>query len=286
MLSTLGIGAVLFGLQRPTIHMTGLIVGQALGIVVTLKGLWAGSGVLAIPAGMLTGTSLAFIANAVALWINAHRVLPAGSMRFDGATLKELLRSSSLLLVARLGSLFTSRSYGVIVAAVLSPSLVVVLEITRKAMITVVDLVSRLPSSLLPGLSHLLGAREDDKWRGIVSWMFRFILLLSLLGAGVVFLLNREFVSLWTGENFWGGGLSGLICLYAVTQIINSASYNVIFAAGKINVIVIANLSEAFLQITLSIGLGYAWGLKGVALGHWWPRRPPCRFRAAAPSVS
>lgn len=267
MLSTMGMGGVLFGLQRPTVYMAGLIVGQALGIGVTLKALWAGWGVLAIPAGMLTGTSVAFIANAVALWISAHRVLPAGTMRFDAATLKELLKSSSLLLVARLGGLFSSRSYGVIVAVVLSPSLVVVLEITRKAMITVVDLVSRLPASLLPGLSHLLGAREDDKWRPIVSLMFRFVLLLSLLGAGAVFLLNREFISLWTGEQFFGGeALSGLICLYALTQIINSASYNVIFAAGKIKVIVIAALIEAFLQISLSIGLGYAWGLKGIAL--------------------
>jgi O-antigen/teichoic acid export membrane protein len=267
MLLVFGMGGILLGLQRPTIPMVGMVVAQLIGIIITLAALKSGWGILAIPTGMVSGTGLVFSSNALGLWILARRIVPAGALRFDLATLKDLLRSSSLLLVSRLCKLFSSRSYGTVVAVVLSIPLVVVLELTNKAAITVVDLISRIPMSLLPGLAHLLGTREEEKWRGTVFLLAHITLILGIFGLGAVMLLNREFISLWTGAQYYGGGLlTFLICLYALLQILNGLIYNIIFGAGKISVITRAAFCESFLQISLSIILGYLWGLKGVVL--------------------
>jgi O-antigen/teichoic acid export membrane protein len=267
MLLVFGTGAILLGLQRPAIYMAGLVTAQLIGIVVILLALWAGWGVVAIPAGLLCGTSLAMVGNAVSLWTNLRRILPSGTVKFDLPTLQELLRSSSMLLVVRICRLFTTRSYGMIIAVVLSAPLLVVFEVTYKAAVMIIDVLSRFSMSLLPGLSHLTGTGEKEKFQQITLMLLHLTVVLSLLGAGGVLLLNREFVSLWTGAQYYGGdGLTALFCLYAVTQLVNSAFYNIIFAAGLLKAVTWASLCEASVQVSLAVILGYFWGLKGVAL--------------------
>ena len=267
MVLVFGSGAVLLGLQSPKAYMTGIVAAQVVGIGAIWIGLWWGWGVVAIPMGMLAGTALALAANGMALWTGLRKVLPAGSVRFDLPTLRGLLKSSSLLLLGRLCRVFTTRSYGMIIAIVLSAPLVVVFEVTYKAALTLSDILGRLSMSLLPGLSHILGTGEKEKFQEITLMLLHLTIVLSLLGLGGVMLLNREFVGLWTGAQYYGGDtLTALFCLYAFTQLINSALYNVIFAAGMIKVVTWASLCEASLQVSLSVALGYAWGLKGVAL--------------------
>lgn len=266
MLLVLGMGSILIGLQQPTAYMLGMISAQVTGITITLLTLWAGWGVMSIPIGMLTGTSLVLVGTSLSLWKAAY-LLPSLELRFDLGILKELLKSSALLLIVRICRLFITRSYGMVVAAVLSAPLVVVFEVSRKASIVVLDVITRIPMSLLPGLTHLLGSGETEKFRNIVIFLLRITFIFGLLTLAGVFILNREFVELWIGNEFYGGNfLNCLFCIYALTSIMNSAVYNVIFAAGKIGVITFASLCEAILQLSLSIALGYLWGLKGVAL--------------------
>jgi len=267
MMSALGLGATLVGLQRPFIHMLGMSVTQVAGLVATLLALWQGWGILAIPAGLLSGTLLLFLGNAVALGALVRRNFPAGLFRFDLPTLKGLMKSSLLLFVSRLCSLFTNRSAGMIVALVLSLPMVVVLEVTRKPVIAVVDLLMRLPASLLPGLSHLLGSGEKERFQSLIGQIFRYILLLGLLCVGGVMLLNRAFVSLWTGKQFYGGDfLTFLICLYALAEILNSTAINIVFATGRFGVITLASIFQSVFMVSLALILGYLWGLYGVAL--------------------
>lgn len=268
MLLALGIGGILIGLQRPGFHMSGMIMGQIMGITVTLMALLSDWGILSIPIGMLCGTGLVLTMNVFASWNAVKGIIPAGSMSFDIKTMKELAGSTSLLFIVRICNLISTRSYGIVVAAVLSAPLVVVIELTRKASIMVVDVISRLPMSLFSGLSHMVGTGERKKMQHITEVLFRITFLLSMLGAGGVILLNREFVHLWTGDRFFGGNILNLsLCLYAVVQLMNAVCYNVIFASGCFKTLTLAYACEAALQLVLSITLGYLFGLNGVALG-------------------
>lgn len=266
MLLVLGMGSILIGLQQPTAYMLGMISAQVTGIAVTLITLWAGWGVMAIPIGMLTGTALVLAGTSMSLW-KAVNILSFLDLRFDLVILNELLKSSALLLIVRICRLFITRSYGMVVAAVLSAQFVVIFEVTRKASIVVIDIVSRIPMSLLPGITHLLSSGEYDKFRNIVILLLRTTFYFAIIILVAVFMLNQEFVRLWIEDGFYGGNLLNcLFCIYALMSIMNSVVYNVIFAANKIGVITFASLCEAILQLNLSIALGYLWGLKGVAL--------------------
>ncbi len=267
MMSALGLGGALTGFQRPFVHVLAVSLGQVVGLVATLLALWHGWGILAIPAGMLSGTLVVFSANAVALGAFVRRTFPAGLFRFDLPTLKGLLESSLLLFVKELCNLFTTRSASMIVALVLSLPLVVVLEVTRKSVMAVVDLLMRLPASLLPGLSHLLGSGEKERFQSLIGQIFRFLLLLGLLCLGGVMFLNRAFVSLWTGKQFYGGDfLTFLLCLYALAQILNNTATNIVFATGRYRVLTLASIFESIFTVSLALILGHLWGLHGIVL--------------------
>ncbi|HMK65392.1 MAG TPA: hypothetical protein VK564_06330, partial [Thermodesulfobacteriota bacterium] len=205
MLLVFGSGGILLGLQRPSINMAAIVGSQIVGITATLMGLTGGMGLLAIPFGMVLGTTLALLINMAALYRVVKPILPRGAMRFNWATLREMLGESSMLFLVRVSNILTTRSSAMVIAAILSTPMVVVFELTRKTSLLITDVVSRLPMSLLPALSHMAGTGEREKMVRVASLLFQMTLAVSILGAGGAILFNKDFVRLWTGSQYYGG---------------------------------------------------------------------------------
>jgi O-antigen/teichoic acid export membrane protein len=268
MLLALGIGAVLIGVQRPGYYMIAVIVGQIIGIGVTIAGLDRGIGLKSIPIGMLCGTAVVIVSNAVTAWRALTEVFASQPRQDDStvASLKGLTKSSALLFLSRIAYLVSTRSYGIVAAVVVSTPAVVVIELTRKASLVVSDVVSRIPTTLLSGLAHLSGAGEDDRFRSISGELLRTTFLLAALGCGGVLLLNREFVHLWAGQRFFGGSyLSAALCIHVIVQMLNAVFYNVLLARGNIANITLAGGCEAVVQMAAAVVLGKLFGPNGIA---------------------
>jgi O-antigen/teichoic acid export membrane protein len=287
-------GAILLGFQRPGSYIFGLALGQIVGIVVALVLLTGGAGILALGVGMVSGSVLSFLLTSLGLRRAIQRILPPGTARFDRAALARLLKSSSGLFLARIARICISRSNGIIVAVVLSSPLVVVLEVTRKASLVLSDALGRISMSVLPGLSHLRGAGQQEKLSRIARLQMRTTLQMGIVGAAITLVLNVHFVRLWTGERFYGGGLlNALLCLYALMQLASTAMYHVILSVGRIGVVTLAATLESALQVVLSVAMGMAWGLEGIAAasvvasgaGLAVQIRPFCRIADIVPSV-
>ncbi len=261
----MGIGAVLLGLQRPTVYITAVVVGQIVTLTVILLLLRSGVGIVALPLGMLAGTVTALVGSGLDLRGHLRRTLPLSSFSYDVHVLKELLGSSSLLLTSRICKLVSNQSSGVVVALVMGPSFVIVLEVTRKASLLVVDILTKLTASVFPGLAHLVGADESEKFQETTLVLLRFVLLAVLTGAGGVFIFNREFVRLWVGSAYYGGDLlTGMLCCFAGAQIVSALANTIVFSRGLIKPTVWAAFAEAVLQLGLSVLFGMKWGLPGI----------------------
>lgn len=260
-------GDILVGWHHPQPYMAGQIISQGLGILITLATLYRGWGVVAIPVGMLTGSALTLMVNLVSLGGLLRRSLPAGALNFDSKVLWEVLKASSYLGVTRACRLLAFRVQGLIVLSLISAPAVVVFEITRRAALTVGDIITRLPMSLLPGLAHLWGSRELGKFREIALSLLLSAGVAGLLGQGGVFLFNREFVALWVGEAFYGGaGLNFLLAAAGFVSILNAALFNLILAQGHFRLLTQATLLEVVLLLGLASLAGNFWQLEGVAL--------------------
>lgn len=268
MLLALGIGAVLIGVQRPGYYMIAVVAGQVIGIGVTIAALDRGMGLQAIPIGMLCGTAVVLLSNAVTTWRTLTEVFASRPRQDEGtvASLQVLAKSSMLLFLSRIAYLVSTRSYGIVAAVVVSAPAVVVIELTRKASLVVSDVVSRIPTTLLSGLAHLSGAGEGDRFRSISGELLRTTFLLGTLGCGGVLLLNREFVRLWAGERFFGGPyLSAALCIHVIVQLMNAVFYNVLLARGDITSITLGGGCEALVQTAAAVVLGRLFGPNGIA---------------------
>jgi O-antigen/teichoic acid export membrane protein len=260
-------GDILVGWHHPRPYMAGQAFSQGLGIMVTLAGLYRGWGVVALPVGLLTGTLLTLAVNLISLGGLLRQGLPRGSLRFDFPVLRDVLKSASYLVVTRACRVLAFRVQGVIILTLISAPAVVVFEVTRRAALTVGDMVNRLPMSLLPGLAHLKGSQEEVKFQKIAMSLLLTAGVAGFLSEGGVFLFNREFVRLWVGEAFYGGaGLNFLVALGMLLSIVNAALFNIIFARGNFGLITLVSLVEAMLLVSLAVLWGSIWNLEGVAL--------------------
>ncbi len=263
---TNGMAGVLMGLQRPMVHITGMIAAQIITISMIISLLQFDYGILSIPLGAIVGTFVWFIGNAVGLQRVAAETFPKSVSGLDVHVTKDLLRNSYLIFITKLCNLISNKSYSLVVALILAPSMVVIIEINRKAALLAQDITNRISGSVMPGLAHVWGREGRDKFIDISRVLLRITTYLAIWGASAFLLFNQGFIKLWVGNEYFAGFiLTSLISGYTLVALINAAAYTISFAQGNVRAITSAAVVESVLQILLSIGLGFLWGLNGIA---------------------
>jgi O-antigen/teichoic acid export membrane protein len=120
-----------------------------------------------------------------------------------------------------------------------------------------------------PYFGQLHGQSKAEKLSELYHAAFSGSLLLSVLMASTIYLLNRWFISLWVGPEFYiGNTVSFLFALNFVLQ--SSVLPNRILLAStlfKMPQQNIARVSEGFLNLFFTILFARKWGLAGVLLG-------------------
>lgn len=112
-------------------------------------------------------------------------------------------------------------------------------------------------SAITPGLGKVIGSNEFDKARGITRSLRDIIMFIAAFFGGAILLLNKNFVSLWMGENFFiGENPNLLIVLIMVHLVMFRVEGQVQDLSLKIKKKVIYGGLFALLSIILAI-LGY-----------------------------
>lgn len=269
MLIAYGAGGIFLGLQRVGVVSIQFIISSLIGIVATLFFLHIGWGIVSIPSGLLTQSALLAISHCLYLWWWLRRNLPPKSLCFQQSLFRDLFRQSSWVFMSRLSNVAATQSDRLIVAAMIDPRLTTTLVLTKKSSDIITTLVSHISSAFMPSLAHLSGEKDLDmvKLKRFMLGMMKISLIVGIFGIGGIFLLNKEFVRLWVGQDYYGGALlTGLICVAGFIIICNTVVYNSIFAKGEIHTTAKAAMFEAIVRVPLSIALCYYFGIKGVVL--------------------
>lgn len=269
MLMAYGFGGIFLGLQRVGIITIQFIISSIIGIMATLIFLYIGWGVLSIPSGLLVQSALLSLGHCTYLWWWIRKNLPPKSICFERSIFRDLFRQSAWVFMSRLSNAAATQSDNLIVAAMIDPRLTTTLVLTKKSSDIITTIASRISSAFMSSLAHLSGERESDtvKLKRFMIGMMKISLIVGIFGVGGVFLLNKEFVRLWVGREFYGGAfLTGLICILGLIYVFNTAVSNNIFAKGEIRTVAKASILEAILRVPLSIVLCYYFGIKGVVL--------------------
>lgn len=128
-------------------------------------------------------------------------------------------------------------------------------------------LLERPAIAVMPAVSHLMGAGEMPKAKGVLLRLMRIILwLLGMVSAGFM-LFNDDFIALWVGQNFFAGqSVNAVLAMTVFFGVLVTSLSSLCFSLGNIKKNSFASLAQSLLSVPLiMLGAKY-WGFLGVAL--------------------
>lgn len=286
-LASYGPTAANLGLQRSV--TPGLIhVGSSLvGLVVTITLLLMGYGLPSLPIGMISRASVLFFGNVgtVLYWSNKH--LPQRPY-FDREEFRAVLGITAFTFSSRLGGALLGRLDSVLLSRLINPESAALLALTTRTYDPVRMVGERVGPALLPSLSHLGGQSGAEKIAMLTSRLLSAVGWVIAIGVGGVIALNRAFISLWIGPEFFGGqALTIAAGIAVILSILLSIVAQSVFAMGGIRQTAFISVVEAAVKLPLQIFLAPIIGLiamplcalgASLAVGAWWLPREAAKL--------
>jgi len=247
-----------------TIRNLITILGIALSIIL----LYCGLSLIAIAISNL----FLVLGSALINYLFIKKRLPYINIRFDlfnRNELKELLRFGSFFQIGRIANTVALSADNIVIASVLGVSKVTPYSITSKLPnLFSVNIASKLPSAVFPAISKMFEEKNYNKLGKVFIKLTTFSVRLAIMASSFVFFANKKFITLWVGENSFGGVALNFVFIYWILQdTIYRGTTALLFASGNLKKWTFASIMEAILNILLSIILAKKVGLIGVALG-------------------
>jgi O-antigen/teichoic acid export membrane protein len=267
MMVNYGSGSVFMALQKTAITSIINITLGIISIFATIIFLNIGLGLLSIPLGLLLKSVILATSNFVLLIVWKKKNLISENRYFDLLFFKDLFSQSLWVFISKISRVLTSQSDKIILATMIDPTLTTMLVFSKKSSEILNSLVVQISSSIMPSLALTIGTREEKTFFKYIRLTIKVTIIFGLYISGGVFLLNKQFVHLWVGgEYFAGSFFTNLIVIYGFVYVINSSFYSILFAKGEIKKTSIAFLTESLLYVPISILFCYLFNINGVII--------------------
>jgi O-antigen/teichoic acid export membrane protein len=244
-------GSALQGLQRHILHGTVSLLGAVSYLISAMSLLYAGWGLAAIPAALLIRGVVWIVGWTLpVVWISQRELGVALSIKW--AEGRQTLGKSAATGLSNIGVTLQTGTDVFIAGAMMGPESAAMLSLTG-ALGDFIRLVpDRIVASFLPGMAHLAGEGDLNKFSNISWRLVQVILALLAMALGAVVIVNETFVDHWVGAKSYGGlALSVALCL-AVTLFSGCNLLGVIlFSRGIIKAPALVRFGQSLFQIAL-----------------------------------
>jgi O-antigen/teichoic acid export membrane protein len=217
------------------------ILASILGIIYTV---WAipTQGIVAIASGNLVKS----FTYTVLLSIYSIKILKLEKIcfYFEFNYVLKLIKSIGFPFISKIGITLAVSIQNFIVASTISGTATTTFDITRKIPLMVQMFINIIAVSTFTSFSLFYSEQKTNEGRHEYTekyfLLIRLLLLFSLTG---VFLIGKDFVTIWVGlEKFGGNVLLGLICLTALTDQLRLLLAQQYTALGKFNLTSITDI--------------------------------------------
>jgi len=261
----------LVGFSR-AVQRTGLtnvvtIVAGIAGLLVSLWSILHGSGLLAIPLGMVVRAIVTLFGSA---WFSISFLNSTyhPHLRVRMLVLREMLLVSPATAFGTLGYAVMNQSDTVLAASLFGPEMALVLNLTKKSADVFRSLIDMIGFASYGGFAHLVSSPERNKALIIHSDITSLRLFAVILAAAAYMCANQTLVTKWVGSNYYGGPL--LTVIVGLHLIIVGGSYltNYLYrAAGQIVNGSLMLIAESLLRIPLMVMFSHWFQLPGLLVG-------------------
>ena len=184
---------------------------------------------------------------------------------YSRETLKDFASLISFNFLGKIGATISTQVNSFFIIRMLGAQQVVNLKFTQSAPELSKLFLVRPALAIMPSLVHLIGEGDTIKANIILKRLLFFTVWgLGLALTGFV-IFNQTFVTLWVGENFYGGRtLNILICIWITITIITEVLNFIVYSLGDIKKSNLIIFSQSVLFIILIVPFIKNYGLSGV----------------------
>ena len=183
--------------------------------------------------------------------------------------IKHLLKFGGYYQIIKIANLVSVNTDNIIIAGYLGSSFVSIFTFTGKlALVFASTIISILPGILFPAMSQLF-EKSDFKtltktYIALVKFSVRFSLLIGI----IYYTINKYFVSMWVGQESYGGEILTLsFVLWIITESFIRGITSILYASSDLKKLTVFITIESILNIFLSLFLVKQYGIIGVTLG-------------------
>jgi O-antigen/teichoic acid export membrane protein len=266
-------GGVIAGLQRLTllnaIDLGGEVV-RAVSVFVVLKSGGNLVDLALIQLGVITVRTLMY---RVASW-RLEPWLKVSRAAFHSATLREIFRFSTYTMILHVSAIFIFSSDAVVIAAIMPVAQVTFFVIAGNLTQAVFRVLGGVSQALYPMVSARQAVHGTLATAGILKTSMRLGALAILPIVLTLLVRGPTFIGLWMGPAY--ADVSGRLLQILALGLCCFTSYHVLtqtmMGLNLHKAFVPPYVVEAIVNVALSIVLGLAWGVVGVAWGTTIPR--------------
>jgi O-antigen/teichoic acid export membrane protein len=202
-------------------------------------------------------------------WRVMHTMaLQFGARYVDRATFRQIFHYSSSSFVSQLAFQLRFQSDAVIIGAMLSASAITYFSIGSKLLTYAWSPLTGLGQIFTPMASHFDATGDRERLRKLFVQGNRACALVVFPISVLLLVLGKSLIDVWVGARYESSYAILLILLIPTTlSSIQGSSRQVLYGMGRHRALAIVNVTEAVVNVVMSIVLIRYWGIVGDALG-------------------
>lgn len=253
-------------LQAPLVTMTAVVVGSALGVLVTWWSLTHGAGVAAVAYGMITRAAVSLLGGVLALLI--FRLRRWVVLCWPGrAYLRESLGVMPFSGIGSLGYALGNQSDNLLVGYLFGPTTATLFNTTRRAADVARSVIETLGYANFAGFTHVYAREGAPGGRLAYQRILNLHTLLSVVFCGGFIVFNKLFVSLWLGERFYMNDLVNTLMALQVFYVTRSYLLNTLNRGmDKPQFAFVMLAVEALAKVLLVLAVARSFGVPALLL--------------------
>ena len=194
-----------------------------LGIIINLILLYAGYGIISISISIFINGLVGFLLAIFFVKKEMHARYKSNWFIFKFKHIQLVLKKCIPLYLNTIVSTVSGNIEPVLIASYINSTAVVIYNVTFKLVSLSTLPISAIAGSIIGSASHLFGENNKVKQREIVHSLISIQAIISVIMLSVVVMVNKDFVSIWVGDKFYGGDLLTILFVF---QILSNTRFN------------------------------------------------------------
>lgn len=261
-----GVAGFAQAMQRTIFLNIVTAVCTLIGFGTTIALLISGDGLWSLPLGLIVRNVILLSANGIYAR-RIYRTYVAVSARISPEVVRDLRSLVGPVFLANLGNAAMSKSDVALVAILIRPEAATIYALTRRAAEVIMMLLDRTGAAVFGGFAHLVGSGSHLQARKVYRDLIYKQISIAAIMLSTFLAFNRTFVSLWVGQEQFGGlPLSSLLGFGVVGASVAGTMGYLYGATGRIVRGSYVILGEAIARFLLMVILLLTTGVIGPAI--------------------